>query len=1074
MGRARGVLAGIIGLLVLATCALPAYATKSGGATYRRDGTNTSLEVDITATNYPVGVYALGPAFRTADISFDRGSSFVGTLYACDVKNADADDSGSVDATAGCDSLASISGDVTSTDVRIKRRFLVLDVDTAEGAGTTSRLTIFGSFGVGGGSGVPVAEYDALASVNPASTPFVKVSDCDDIACASPGTGSTHVPFYYTGSAWAPFPGAAAGIASVEADPAPVLGGDLDGDENEVENVAKFNKVVFPTMATLQTAIDACQNGSNDSDPACKIWLPPGRHPVTSTIRVGGVVLGEMQNGFELAGHGAGILNSLGNPLSGTTLYWAGVDGGTVLEVTGFGHWVHDIHIEGRSCTDLWTGAEVPQISDGDLGEGPDGNCDSDGSTTQVQAAYGIKQTGDNSASTPAGKNVYERILITGVLDASAGYGVALGDGSLGHNDQNDQTIFEQIRFVENRHCILHTDSQALANEFRMIDCTHSTASPAIDLQYGGVVFSGGFMGNDLSDATGFAVDYCMTEVTIDGIAFENFGGGVYRAIDSVNGFGGACGYGNNYQSRISNNRIQMLADSSSTHYCIDWDAHGSLLISGNTWMSNSSASARKCAINLPLPGTRDRFITMLGNKSSWNNGSDATDVAITVSAAGGALNKVLRGDRGRWEILDKDGSFSIGKDATGPFVDIDNNGTFDGSDKRLTDALGGAGTATYVPYYTGATTLGSESTFTYNNSTNTARASIMQGSSALVAGVDDTTDGTITIHDNSTNNQINLLIGNPSADLDFILPDDYGLSGDCIATDGAGTLYFDTCGSGGGGNVSDNTAEAITGVWEIQDDTNFNFGNDADFAIEYDEGVDNQLLLRQAGTQDPTATTDPIVEVLVEATPPADQQVFGVAKGSQSSNTPLFTVDEDGDAVATGTVAAASFDSTPDATAGGAITLKEGADDGVNTWTVKIPDSGGLSGDVTHTLTAGGKLPANAIAQTFTECFPLYAPTDTITGTDSIQSLWRAPAAITITEVWCETDTGTVSADLQIDDGSPADIMGADLVCDTSGETDSSSLTGSMADGDRLDLAITSVASSPTRLTFCAEYTYN
>lgn len=105
-------------------------------------------------------------------------------------------------------------------------------------------------------------------------------------------------------------------------------------------------------------------------------------------------------------------------------------------------------------------------------------------------------------------------------------------------------------------------------------------------------------------------------------------------------------------------------------------------------------------------------------------------------------------------------------------------------------------------------------------------------------------------------------------------------------------------------------------------------------------------------------------------------------------------------------------------------------------------------------------------------ECFTLYAPTDTIADTNDVQSIWRAPTASTIVEVWCETDTGTVTADLQIDDGTPADVMGTDLVCDSTGESDSTSLTGSMAAGDRLDIAITSVATSPTRLTFCMEHT--
>jgi hypothetical protein len=60
------------------------------------------------------------------------------------------------------------------------------------------------------------------------------------------------------------------------------------------------------------------------------------------------------------------------------------------------------------------------------------------------------------------------------------------------------------------------------------------------------------------------------------------------------------------------------------------------------------------------------------------------------------------------------------------------------------------------------------------------------------------------------------------------------------IFTDDAGTDHDLT--AAGTGNVSDNTAEAITGVWEIQDDTLFNFGNDADFGIRYDETTDDQL----------------------------------------------------------------------------------------------------------------------------------------------------------------------------------------------------------------------------------------
>ena len=537
-----------------------------------------------------------------------------------------------------------------------------------------------GTYNKGGSAGVVLVTESTLPGTGNSTLIYRITNATNSSDCAAGTPGTARADCRWNGTAYEPIGVAASGLTNP-------LVSDLVGASFDVTGVdevgaVNVNKVLFPSIGTLQAAIDACQKGSNDADPACKIVLPPGRHAVTSTIRLGGSTTATMQNGFEIGGHGAGFLNSLGNSLSGTTLYWAGADGGTVMQVSGFGHWVHDLHIEGRSCVDLWSAGGPPQTTGA-----PDGLCDSDGATSQVQAAYGIKTTGDNSQSAPTGKNVFERIVITGVLDASAGYGIAVGDGTAGHDDQNDQQIFEQVRFSENRHCILHTDSQAVGNEFRMIDCRGNTADPAIDLQYGHVSFYGGFMGNELADAEGFSIDYCMAEFTIDGIAFENFGGGVYRAIKSNNGFGGACGFGNNYQSRITNNRIQMLADSSASHYCLDWDAQGSLLIQGNIWMSNSAGVARRCAINLPAPGTRDRFITMAGNKTAWANGSDSTDIAITISAAGGALNKVLRGDRGRWELLDKDGATALAKDVTGLYVDADNDGVFDADvDARVLD----------------------------------------------------------------------------------------------------------------------------------------------------------------------------------------------------------------------------------------------------------------------------------------------------------------------------------------------------------------------------------------------------
>ena len=99
------------------------------------------------------------------------------------------------------------------------------------------------------------------------------------------------------------------------------------------------------------------------------------------------------------------------------------------------------------------------------------------------------------------------------------------------------------------------------------------------------------------------------------------------------------------------------------------------------------------------------------------------------------------------------------------------------------------------------------------------------------------------------------------------------------------------------------------------------------------------------------------------------------------------------------------------------------------------------------------------------------FAGSTAITASDGVESIWRAPENVTISEVWCETDTGTVTSDLQVDDGTPADVAGTSLVCDTDGEEDNTGLTGSLSEGQTVDLVIDSVASNPTRLTWCFEY---
>jgi len=67
------------------------------------------------------------------------------------------------------------------------------------------------------------------------------------------------------------------------------------------------------------------------------------------------------------------------------------------------------------------------------------------------------------------------------------------------------------------------------------------------------------------------------------------------------------------------------------------------------------------------------------------------------------------------------------------------------------------------------------------------------------------------------------------------------------------------------------------------------------------------------------------------------------------------------------------------------------------------------------------------------------------------------------IVEVWCESDA-TVNLDVQVDDGTPADVLGTDLVCTSAGASSTTIAGDGLIETDEtLDIAITSVSGAPT-----------
>lgn len=99
---------------------------------------------------------------------------------------------------------------------------------------------------------------------------------------------------------------------------------------------------------------------------------------------------------------------------------------------------------------------------------------------------------------------------------------------------------------------------------------------------------------------------------------------------------------------------------------------------------------------------------------------------------------------------------------------------------------------------------------------------------------------------------------------------------------------------------------------------------------------------------------------------------------------------------------------------------------------------------------------------------------------TESLNNIFWFMEDITITYVWCKTDTGTAS--INIEDGSDNNILTAELVCDAGGQTSCSSgcdvntINGSYdnitSKTEDVDLDISATASSPTELTVYIGYT--
>jgi len=198
-----------------------------------------------------------------------------------------------------------------------------------------------------------------------------------------------------------------------------------------------------------------------------------------------------------------------------------------------------------------------------------------------------------------------------------------------------------------------------------------------------------------------------------------------------------------------------------------------------------------------------------------------------------------------------------------------------------------------------------------------------------------------------------------------------------------------------------------------------------------------------------------------------------------------FFRADHEGNVSSTASFNAPALNTT-DADISGDITSYWGspctnqfitdiADNGTFTCaTVDIGDDTNLAAGRSLTLSGDS---VEADAELYTDQSGFYV-TDPVT--ESASDIFWFMNDVTITYVWCKTDTGTV--DVNLEDGSDNNILSSELVCDAGGQTscasgcDVDTINGSYdnitAKTESVDYDASASASSPTELTLYIGYT--
>lgn len=106
--------------------------------------------------------------------------------------------------------------------------------------------------------------------------------------------------------------------------------------------------------------------------------------------------------------------------------------------------------------------------------------------------------------------------------------------------------------------------------------------------------------------------------------------------------------------------------------------------------------------------------------------------------------------------------------------------------------------------------------------------------------------------------------------------------------------------------------------------------------------------------------------------------------------------------------------------------------------------------------------------------CFSLFDPASDLTTDMDIPSIWMNIArAITLTQVTCESDSGTATINLQRDDGTPANILSSDLTCTTTPANGTiAAAEDNIAVDEEIDFLLQTSPAGTNRVNVCTKYT--